>query len=526
MELYVTDLDGTLLNYAAKLKSRAAIMLNRAIDSGVNFTFATARRHSSALPTMKDVRLNLPIVTLNGVVIAHPDGTPLIINYIDKNVVEQLRSFFLSQRETPIVYHKVGEELLVGYDTRDMTCTKQFVSARKDDPLLRPHDNDDDLYGGDIYYFTLIAPRTNLHEIREFLDSVECNYVIYPDIYLDQYLVEICKKGVNKASGIRFVQDYIHADKLITFGDNLNDLPMFGIADACYAVANAENELKQRATGVIPSNEEMGVPRFIERQWVTLRRHEAKNSICIEPNAAKFENCIRSYIHNHTNIGTLNEKAIHAVLKAYFSEEGDSEAKIGAYYADVVGENGIFEIQSGSFGKLNAKLDVFLRAAHVTLVYPFERIVHNVVIDEQTVAIVKQTKSYKYDRSRFFLELYRIRGLLTDPNLTVCIAELEVMITKFVDSKGKLQRKKEKQPLKLLREIYLQKPDDYAFFLPENLPVTFTKKDLMKLKPQKQKCDTSLLIEILEYMSVVHKVGKTGNSFTYSTTAPSVLRLC
>jgi Cof subfamily protein (haloacid dehalogenase superfamily) len=518
MELYVTDLDGTLLNYAAKLKSRAAIMLNRAIDSGVNFTFATARRHSSALPVMKDVRLNLPIVTMNGAVIVHPDGTPLIINYIDMNVVAQLREFFLSHRETPLIYHKVRDELIVTYDSRDMACTKHFVSARKSDPLLRPADNEDELYGGDVYYMTVIAPRTDLALIRDFLDSIECSYVIYPDIYLEQYLVEICKKGMDKASGIQFVKDYIHADKLITFGDNLNDLPMFHIADERYAVSNAEKDLKQIATAVIPSNEEMGVPRFIESRWTVLRRHKAKNAVCIEPDHAKFEDCIRSYVHNHTNVGTLNEKAIHATLKAYYSNDGDSEAKIGSYYADVVGENGIFEIQSGNFGKLNAKLDVFLRAAHVTLVYPFQRIVHNVLIDEQTGEIIKQTKSYKYDRSRFFLELYRIRGLLTDPNLTVCVAELEITITKIRDNKGKIGRKTDKRPLKLLREIYLKKPEDYGFFLPVNLPARFTRKELEKLKP---KCDSSLLLEILEYMSVVHKVGKTGNSFTYSATAPS-----
>ena len=38
---------------------------------------------------------------------------------------------------------------------------------------------------------------------------------------------------------------------------------MFRAADECYAVANAREELKSTATGVIGSNGECGVPAFI-----------------------------------------------------------------------------------------------------------------------------------------------------------------------------------------------------------------------------------------------------------------------
>ena len=51
--------------------------------------------------------------------------------------------------------------------------------------------------------------------------------------------------------------------RIVCFGDNLNDLPMFRVADECYAVANAREELKSTATGVIGSNGECGVPAFI-----------------------------------------------------------------------------------------------------------------------------------------------------------------------------------------------------------------------------------------------------------------------
>ena len=68
-------------------------------------------------------------------------------------------------------------------------------------------------------------------------------------------------------------------------------------------------------------------------------------------------------------IGTLSEKALHAALKSYYEPDFESrEVKVGGFVADIVGENGIIEIQTRGFDRLGRKLDVFLEAARVTVV--------------------------------------------------------------------------------------------------------------------------------------------------------------
>ena len=47
------------------------------------------------------------------------------------------------------------------------------------------------------------------------------------------------------------------------FGDALNDLPMFSIADEAYAVANALDVVKEAATKVIGSNDEDAVAEYL-----------------------------------------------------------------------------------------------------------------------------------------------------------------------------------------------------------------------------------------------------------------------
>jgi len=61
---------------------------------------------------------------------------------------------------------------------------------------------------------------------------------------------------------------------MVVFGDNLNDLSMFQVADERYAVANAVQELKEIATGVIESNDNDGVAR-----WLKENRYENQNRI-------------------------------------------------------------------------------------------------------------------------------------------------------------------------------------------------------------------------------------------------------
>ena len=53
-------------------------------------------------------------------------------------------------------------------------------------------------------------------------------------------------------------------DRIISFGDAVNDIPMFQISDECYAVENAVEELKQLATGIIGGNDADGVAEWLK----------------------------------------------------------------------------------------------------------------------------------------------------------------------------------------------------------------------------------------------------------------------
>ena len=67
--LYISDLDGTLLNRQAELSDFTRDTLNELIRGGLDFSFATARTAASAIKIMQAVNISLPVVMMNGVLI-------------------------------------------------------------------------------------------------------------------------------------------------------------------------------------------------------------------------------------------------------------------------------------------------------------------------------------------------------------------------------------------------------------------------------------------------------------------------
>ena len=53
MELFVSDLDGTLLNKASEVSENSRTIINELIEKGVKFTVATARTHATVIELLE-----------------------------------------------------------------------------------------------------------------------------------------------------------------------------------------------------------------------------------------------------------------------------------------------------------------------------------------------------------------------------------------------------------------------------------------------------------------------------------------
>ncbi len=522
MKLYVTDLDGTLLDHKAQISILSRDILNREIKNGAVITYATARSiYTSALKTA-ELNLKAPVITFNGAFIMDPKtGERLVSHFLSEDSVSTAKKYFTEHAEALLVDSCIdGKEKKSWLSSRVNKGIKRFLDERKNDVRLRECNSLDELFYGDVFYITLIAPTAAPEELDEIFfgkNGFTRNY--QQDTYnKDEYWYEIYREDVSKANAVRELKSMLGADEVIAFGDNVNDIPMLQAADRGYAVANASDELKAAASGIIRSNEQSGVPVFIANDRCKLWQYDKQDENSL-PDTEKFARCATSYVPDNVGIGTLNEKRIHSVLKSYFADtEYDKEIKIGNYYADLVTENGIFEIQTGNFKKLVNKLDSFLQASHVTVVYPFHKTTRLNYTDASTGELLKIGKKVTHnDLTDFFMELYRIKQFLNDPNLTVCMALLTVDNYRFTQKDMKRRKKDRKMsvPTALEKIIYLEGSESYRRFIPDGLPEVFTRKQLAAVL---KNCDSSLFIEIMKTVGLIDFAGKNKKEYLYRIT--------
>ena len=128
-------------------------------------------------------------------------------------------------------------------------------------------------------------------------------------------------------------------------------------------------------------------------------------------------------------IGRLGEKSVHAVLKyAYEPHPENHEIPLGGYVADILGEDGVIEVQSRDLWKLAPKLRAFLPVCRVTVVCPLAASEWILRTDPDTGETARR-KSPK--RARPFdilpaLSPAPIRELLLHPRLRLRVVMLEV----------------------------------------------------------------------------------------------------
>lgn len=264
--LFVTDLDGTLLNTHDRINPYSIRTINELVEQGMLFTYATARSLTSASVVAKGLSVEIPVIVYNGTFIIEPSsGKVLASSNFTKAETDYAVQVLKEHGASPLVYSFIGGVEKVSYVTaRENEGIKRYLSMRQGDKRFRPLDTEYGLYDGDMFYFTCIGEREELQPLYEIF-SADARYTctLQQELYRTEYWLEIMPAKATKAQAILTLKELWHCDRVVSFGDAINDIPMFQISDECYAVENAVQELKEMATGMIGSNEEDGVARWL-----------------------------------------------------------------------------------------------------------------------------------------------------------------------------------------------------------------------------------------------------------------------
>ncbi len=271
MELFVSDLDGTLLNKSSEVSANSRLIINDLIKKGVKFTIATARTHATVIELLEGLDIQMPIAIMNGVGIYDLKNRKYLeIVDILKEATKQTLSIFDSLGLEAMVYGIKDDQLSVFYRQINNPVSNKFYEQRKDKVLKT------------FKQVGIFEPVVESHQVVNMLvfDKIELIEEAYRQVQVIKGItatyyrtreegfgyMELYSSNASKANGIKALAKYADFEKIIGFGDNLNDLPMFKLADEAYAPANAVDEIKSIATGVIGHHNEDAIALYLKER--------------------------------------------------------------------------------------------------------------------------------------------------------------------------------------------------------------------------------------------------------------------
>ena len=268
--LYVSDLDGTLMRNNERLSEYTVRTLNELLRQGLPFTFATARSIESARVITGELEIKLPVITRNGAVLAdNTTGRHIQKSVFTKEEVELLKQMLPELPSCGFVSCFLDDIMIRTYMPADHTEGLQgYIDYYKNDPTMRKADDLDSMFCGIPGYVTMIGEKDRIAPVYEKAREYKgWESLFQKDTYRDEYWLEICPRNCTKAKSILKLKEEIGFKRLVVFGDSLNDISMFEIADESFAVANARDELKKIATHIIGSNEEDSVVDLLKERF-------------------------------------------------------------------------------------------------------------------------------------------------------------------------------------------------------------------------------------------------------------------
>ena len=245
--LFVADVDGTLLSnpeYTLSEENRNAI--TEFIQEGGLFTFASGRCLFSLEPWYQELNINAPIIAVNGALIYDPDTDTLpYVSAIDKTKSKAIYDYVMSRHKN------------LGFEIH----SDRVIYLLDDNSSIQHHIRSESLPFPFITWEEATGPWTKLvfgvvpeemEQVREIVLSAP-NADEFNIAQGGAWYLELSAKDTSKGISVLKVAEELNIpqDRIITLGDNENDISMFTITPHSFVVNEASAAVKKTAAHTV-----------------------------------------------------------------------------------------------------------------------------------------------------------------------------------------------------------------------------------------------------------------------------------
>lgn len=259
--LLASDMDGTLLNSKGKLSEENKKAIEYFVDNGGQFTLATGRMLPSVKRHIHKMKVTLPVILYNGTKVYDFNNNEVIW---EKSLEEYRKEVInvVSQINQNVGIEIYSEEVVYIY--RACRQTERFINLGYD----IVYEVDNSIYDKLWTKVLIVGEREELDFVEKYLKETygDRDIVRSSSTYL-----EIIPKKVSKGQALKELirAKGIEKCKVITAGDNMNDVELLDVAHYGFCIGNGSEVLKEKAKYIAPSNDEHAIEFIVS--WIEKR---------------------------------------------------------------------------------------------------------------------------------------------------------------------------------------------------------------------------------------------------------------
>lgn len=265
VKLICLDIDGTLLDPELNISRENREAIRLAQEHGIAVTLATGRMFASALIYARELKLDVPLVTMNGALIKHPFTQAKLHELrLGRRELGEVIAKITSAGYQPNFYDEfnlyAGSGLQRYYDNRILASL---------DPRYRivemggefSYQDLMDRYGDQVLKGIFFPSLEDKEPLRAALQEIGSIAVVSSA----PTNLEITHHEADKGRGIRLLGDSmgISPEEIMVIGDSENDRTMLEAAGYSVAMGNASASIQAAAKFVTLDNTQHGVARAI-----------------------------------------------------------------------------------------------------------------------------------------------------------------------------------------------------------------------------------------------------------------------